>query len=419
MCQQESSGTSQDNHAEAGHGTSSDEAFPWDVGAFDAHCHPTDTMSSITSIASMRAHILTIMATRSEDQDLVDSVAKSHGIRTRAALASADPADGRVVPSFGWHPWFSYQLYDDTLPKNDATYDSSSGDTASQKARHYAAVLTPEPESSFIASYPDPQPLSNFLEATRSRLQAHPLALVGEVGMDRAFRLPNAWLPEEHSARDEGLTPGGREGRHLSRHRVKIEHQAAVLKAQLRLAGELGRAASVHGVQAPGLLFDLLQSLWRGHERKVTPRRLRRMVAPGAEDFSDSSEDEDEAGGHGAGGGGGASAKPFPPRICLHSFSGPVELMQQYLSQKIPVRFFFSFSAVINLSTAGLERKFPEVVRACPDDQLLIESDLHCAGEEMDHAIERMYRKVCEIKGWTLQEGIEKIRRNYEEFIFG
>jgi hypothetical protein len=49
----------------------------------------------------------------------------------------------------------------------------------------------------------------------------------------------------------------------------------------------------------------------------------------------------------------------------------------------------------------------------------LIESDLHVAGERMDGMLEEMYRKVCEIKGWGLREGTEKIRRNYEEFIFG
>jgi len=357
------------------------------------------------------------MATRSEDQDLVDSVAKEQGIQNQTALTSANRTEGRVVPAFGWHPWFSYQLYDDTLPAKEATYDPSAADRASQKNRHYNAVLAPAPTPSFIDSHPDPQPLSSFLDATRSRLQRHPLGLVGEIGLDRAFRLPNAWTRDEHSARDEGLTPGGREGRHLSPYRVKVAHQTAVLEAQLRLAGELGRAASVHGVQAPGVLFDLLQSLWKGHEREVTPRKLRRKVAPGAEDFEDWSEDE---GGDGESTRGRSIApKPFPPRICLHSFSGPVELLRQYLSRPVPVRFFFSFSVVVNLSTPGGERRFLEVVHACPDDQLLVESDLHFAGKDMDLALEQMYRKICDIKGWSLQEGVAKIRRNYEEFIFG
>lgn len=421
MCQQQQSHSSRSESkvAAAEDSTRSDEPFPWDGGVFDAHCHPTDTMSSIASIPGMRARTLTIMATRSQDQDLVASVASQHGIQSRAALTSASQTDGRVVPAFGWHPWFSYQLYDDALPAGKATYNPSSEDKASQKAGHYRAVLNPEPDPSFIASLPDPAPLSSFLSATRSRLQAHPLALVGEVGLDKIFRLPEAWADRERKREDDGLTAGGREGRRLSPHNVGMAHQAGVLRAQLRLAAELGRAVSVHGVQAPGVLFDLLQSTWKGHER--LSRRERRMVAAGAEDFSESSADEDE----GEGGSSGerrettARAKPYPPRICLHSFSAPVEVMKQYLNPSIPARIFFSFSVVVNLSTAGGEKRFPEMIRACPDDQLLIESDVHCAGEDMDHYLEQMYRKVCEIKGWTLQEGVERVRKNYEEFIFG
>ena len=55
----------------------------------------------------------------------------------------------------------------------------------------------------------------------------------------------------------------------------------------------------------------------------------------------------------------------------------------------------------------------------CPDDRILVESDLHVAGEAMDAALEAMYGKVCEVKGWELEEGIRRIGKNYEEFIFG
>lgn len=414
MCPHPQSGTPQvhTNLAAQDDSNGPKEAFPWEGGAFDAHCHPTDTMPSIKNISGMRAQTFTLMSTRFEDQDLVDSVAKELGILNRGALDPANRTDGRVVPAFGWHPWFSYLLYDDSLPAKDATYDSSSADREAQKSRHYNIVLAPPPCPEFVNALPDPQPLSDFVQATRSRLEAHPLGLVGEVGLDRVFRLPNAWTQDEHSARDEGLTPGGREGRLLSPYRVRMAHQRNVLRAQLRLAGEMGRPASVHGVQAPGLLFDLMHSLWKGHEREVVSRRAQKRVAPGAEDFSDSSEDED-----------GVKPlfkpKPFPPRVCLHSFSGPVQVMEQYLGRTVPVRFFFSFSTVVNLSTPWGEGRFLEAVRTCPDDLILVESDLHYAGEDMDVALEQMYRRICDIKGWSLEEGVAKIRRNYEEFLFG
>lgn len=390
------------------------EPFPWDIGVFDAHCHPTDTMSSIADIPSMSARILTVMSTRAQDQDLVPSVASSHGIHDSTALTSTSESN-RILPAFGWHPWFSYQLFDDSLSPDKATYTPSSSPTEA-RINHYKSVLVPPPDDDFISSLPDPTPLSTYLHQVRSRLETHPLALVGEVGLDKGFRLPVPWTEPEHSARDPALTPGGREGRWLSPHRVSMPHQTNILLAQLRIAGELGRACSVHGVQAHGVLFDALCSLWKGHEKEVVPKRKQKLVAQGAEDWGD---DSDERGERTPECRLVVAPKPFPPRICLHSFTGPVQVLRQYLHPSIPARIFFSFSVAINLATEGGASKFPDVVKACPDDRILVESDLHVAGDRMDAMLEEMYRRICEIKGWGLRDGVERIRQNYEEFVFG
>ncbi|EGS21161.1 endodeoxyribonuclease-like protein [Thermochaetoides thermophila DSM 1495] len=429
----------------------SNTPFPWHIGLFDAHCHATDTMSSIPLIHSMRARGLTIMATRSQDQALVAEVAAEHGVSNREALSAETEGKGKgkgkVVPAFGWHPWFSYQLYDDSLPE----WASSAGPlTGEMKEKHYGSVLQPEPDKKFITALPDPIPLSQFISQTRGFVQylqaAGKPVLIGEVGLDKAFRIPWPWgfhppsqgqgspspNNEDDGKGEEGtMTPGGREGRMLSPYHVRMGHQQAVLRAQLRLAGELGVPVSVHGVQVHGVLHDVLAGLWKGFEKEVVSRRKMKMVAPGAEDYFSSSEDEDYDYSDDDGALGrkvkpkleknpkSYVPKPFPPRICLHSYSSSPQMLTQYIHPAVPAEVYFSFSTAINLSTAGGASKFPEVVRACPDDRILVESDLHVAGEEMDRALEDICRRVCEVKGWELEDGVRRLRGNWERFVFG
>ncbi|KAI0457807.1 hypothetical protein F5B21DRAFT_74009 [Xylaria acuta] len=404
------------------------EPFPWDAGVFDAHCHPTDTMASLKSIPAMKARVLTVMSTRSQDQELVCEVAYNHGVHDGRTLLSPSlplTEQDRIVPSFGWHPWFSYQLYDDKA--SNPTYDG----TPAGKIAHYDQVLAPAPSSkdvSFSKGLPEPQPLSGFLEETRRRLEKFPLALIGEVGLDKAFRLPTAWTSAEEDSREGGLTPGGREGRRLSPYRVQMTHQAAILRAQLELAGRMARPVSVHGVQAHGILYDTIASCWKGHEKEVLSRRQKRQIATGAEDFSD---DTDEDSDHdptldkrdtppkpAADNDKKVGPQNFPPRICLHSYGGHVEQLKMYIHPKVPAKVYFSFSIAINWSTGGGE-KTEEAVRAIPDDRLLIESDLHMAGEQMDSSLEEVCRHICDIKGWDLREGLEILGKNWREFVFG
>jgi len=401
------------------------EPFPWDLGLYDAHCHPTDVMSSIDRIPAMKARALTIMATRAQDQEQVALVGNSNGITTREEFSTATK---KVIPAFGWHPWFSHQLLDsvneyDSLPTRDA------GALGELKRRHYAKVLSPTPNDDFIAHLPAPILLSEFIAETKGRLQAHPSALVGEIGLDKAFRLPEKWTPKHETNRDTTLTPGGREGRRLSPYAVDMEHQKAILKAQLNLAGEMMRPVSIHGVAAHGILYDAIASTWKGHEKEVISSRERKLIAPHAEDWT-SAEDEDDEDDF------SSSQRilkkkpkvpkskeikpmPFPPRICLHSYTGSHDFAAQYLKKHIPVTIYFSFSCCVNLTSKSVAAKLEDVLRVVPDDRVLVESDLHIAGDEMDQELEKIARLVCKIKGWDLRKGVEKLASNYEAFIFG
>lgn len=384
--------------------------FPWDIGVYDAHCHPTDTMASIASIPTMKTTTLTIMATRGEDQELVQQTAKSlNGYKDSAR-------EDRIVPAFGWHPWFSHQILDDTQ-----------SDNPQQKDAHYSAVLTPSPseDPEFIKRLPQPKLLSTLIAETRERLERFPSALVGEVGLDKSFRLPGAWTQQDLDNRDEEITPGSREGRRLSPYKVKIDHQRLVLKAQLQLAGEMQRAVSVHSVQSHGAVLEVLKELWKGYERKVLSRREREKLqdAEGAisedeEEYEDRREKHRTTTNNTRKLANSQRPLPFPPRICMHSYSGPIEPIRQFLQKSNPSDVYFSFSAVINFS--GLSaRKVSDVIKALPAERILIESDLHIAGSQMDKLLEDAARQICEVRGWELREGVQQLADNWRRFVFG
>ena len=379
--------------------------FPWHLGVYDAHCHPTDTVSSLDKIPSMKTSALTIMATRAQDQDLVADFAKKLAI-TRKSIQNPDQGS-RIVPAFGWHPWFSYQIYDDLHINSEQNKEQS------RKKAHYQNVILPSPsDESFLGSLPQPRPLSYLLKQLRNHLEQYPLSLVGEIGLDRAFRIPDTEAMQADFQPDPSLTPGGREGRRLSEYRVNMAHQRKILTTQLNLAGELQRAVSVHGVAAHGMVFDTIRDTWRGHERAILSKRAQKRRA--SVDATHIPEIE------GLQGGGEIcqpTSLPFPPRICLHSYSGPPETVKQYSHSSVPATVFFSFSHLVNFSNSS--NKAVDVIKLLPDDRILVESDLHAAGDNMDDLMEAVTKRICQIKGWSLAHGVTQLASNWKHFIFG
>ena len=379
--------------------------FPWHLGVFDAHCHPTDTVPSLNDIARMKTRALTIMATREQDQRLVAEFADKLGVTNDVipALESTDLSEksrGYIIPAFGWHPWFSHHVFVDDKDGPPSKFD------------HYRTAISPSPgDDDFIATLPDPRSLSTLLDQTRNYLQRYPHAIVGEIGLDRAFRIPGNETAKGYE-RDPALTPGGREGRQLSNFRVNMQHQRRVLRAQLDVAAEMQRPVSVHGVAAHGMVFETIRGTWQGYERQTLSKRerKRRASVDAAHELDKKSEADEQSSDTDC-------PKPFPPRICLHSFSGPADTMRQYLHPSVPAIIFFSFSHLVNFSSTS--SKAIAVIQAIPDDRILAESDLHAAGERMDSLLEDVIRKICQIKDWTLEDGLKQLRLNWLHYVFG
>ncbi|ORY87750.1 hypothetical protein BCR37DRAFT_390276 [Protomyces lactucae-debilis] len=340
---------------------------------YDAHCHPTDTISSIDGIASLEAVGLCIMATRESDQELVG----------QTAIKFSD----KVIPAFGIHPWFVHNIYDD---RNSVERPD--------KAEHFRGVIKPEPDADFIASLPDLVPLSSVLASISQNLEEQPLAMVGEVGVDKSFRIPDRNQPRQDSNRS-----------HLSKYKTGLEHQSLILKAQLTLAGKYQRACSIHGVQAHGLLFDQISSLWAGHElpskssiKKGVARK--KQAGDGDQVFQFPRNPFTSE----------ADMCWFPPRICLHSFSGNRETVFSWINPRIPANIFFSFSQVVN----GRYDRWAEVVDSIPDDRLLIESDYHDC-RSIDKSLEEALQFVAQAKGWTTDEARVILKKNWHSFVYG
>ena len=316
-----------------------------------------------------------------------------------------------VVPAFGWHPWFSHEVYDDRESKGQM-----------DAVEHYKSVLTPGPEDlSFLNALPLPTSLTRYLTETEQRLLNSPLALVGEVGLDRAFRLPELPSPKgpagERSGKSGGsaeeYTAGSREGRPLSPFRVNMEHQKMILRAQLDLAAKMNRAVSLHSVQAHGVVFDLLRDMWKGHEKPSKREKKKLQTVEQGAQRGDASAGLSE--GHKS-----QDHLPYPPRVCMHSYSGPPDALKQFFNPKVPTDFYFSFSTAINFPDSRVSTdKATRVIELVPDDRILIESDLHCAGETMDGLLQDIILRVCDIKQWPLAEGAERLKQNWIKFAFG
>ncbi|KAF8204025.1 TatD DNase family Scn1 [Pholiota molesta] len=293
----------------------------------DVHCHPTDAPGGVSD-ASMERLGITIcaMATMQSDQDKVK------------ALALRFPE--KVVPCFGYHPWFSHLISTapPSLPIDKETHYRSLffSDSANPKKSDADEAQFQQ----LLHALPDPRPLLSVIDEVRANLTSFPNAMLGEVGVDRVFR-----VPIDYAASPRVLTP----------FHIPLGHQLAVLQAQMEMAVELGRNISVHSVKAQQATIDLL-----GAMKKKYGARWNQLS------------------------------------VDMHSCGFSAQSWRDV--EKKHENAFLSLSTVINFSHANHRALIAE----CSPDRLLVESDYNdvemCTPQTWD-----MIKIVAEVKGWPIE----------------
>lgn len=243
------------------------------------------------------------MATRTNDQSLVAELGERHGVeydpklqevsRKRRKMRAEHDAMEAIAcfgeqyavlhimslanacfRGTGYHPWFSHLL---SLAEPSKT---------PSKREHYRQIFLPALTSkqfseqereldSILPDLPNPVSFSPLLQELRQNIlaakeQGH-LVMLGEVGLDKSFRVPYPHHSQRQSAdngsikqaEDDIATSGAEElashtkqqfpKKVLTPFRPSMEHQLKLLKMQMEVAIELGVNVSLHSVQCQGI----------------------------------------------------------------------------------------------------------------------------------------------------------------------
>lgn len=336
----------------------------------DVHCHPTDTDIPDGFPDDLQITICA-MSNRTRDQPLVrdiatrcpDKVIPAFGKCARISVGIHKPGkspDSDVLMDtrcIGYHPWWSHQI---ALTKPVS------------KRKHYESLLLrPSPSEEDLAVFekvlenqPEPRLLDDILSEVRKNLLDFPNALLGEVGLDRALRVPH----------DFDATP-----RILSPFTVPLDHQLKILEAQLELAVELKRNVSIHSVKAHDATLKLFE----------------RMAKKFGNEFWDVSVDM-----HSCGFSGqmwkeievrfrGKLVQPF----CLRALASTRHHQKKYCN------VFISPSAIYNTRSESHKK----LIEAVSPNRLLIESDYNTMSEVTSQTV-KILNTVSEIKGWPIEQ---------------
>lgn len=229
-----------------------------------------------------------------------------------------------VERCFGVHPWYSH-LY--CVRKSD-------------RRSHYETVLEwrdPGEFEQLLAQLPEPVELDEYIGREFDESQ---VTGVGEIGLDKLFRLP-----------ENGFYVQG-SGARLTRVKVRMSHQIEIFQRMCQLACQHKKPVSLHVVKCHGVLFDLCV-------RELLPTK--------------------------------------EVKVCLHSYTGSLQTLSDSWLRRFPEsRIFVSISQYINFRT---DEAGAELVKALPKGCLLTETDYPIdvePAEQLKAQLQQVCEKMCQ-----------------------
>ncbi|KAF8983146.1 hypothetical protein BGZ46_010811 [Entomortierella lignicola] len=324
---------------------------------------------------------------------------------------------------------------------------------------------------------PEPRALEPALKELRRLLEEHPHAVLGEIGLDRTARVPEPINTRETEQKKttlaltsiqhqldlvrEQLKLAASLSRPVSFHCVQayghwhdfLIHEGKRLKqweidqgyyqTQIQKIHASGGTATISPISPSGV--RLSKKSTARLQREARDAAWERHVASTLQESSDEEdededdnedEEEDEAkrsktesnklldatnNNEGDSPGPMTTVVPIfeavlPPRLCMHSYGGSVNMMKAFVKMDHPPEIFFSFSILINGRLQ--DRKLKELILAVPEDRLLIESDHH-SHVQVDNLLVEMVHKIAEIRQWTIEDTVNKTARNWNRFVYG
>ncbi|GAA5961055.1 hypothetical protein JCM3765_006516 [Sporobolomyces pararoseus] len=305
----------------------------------DAHCHPGDDDNfDPQTFQSVTTGKFCVMSSSLSNQQSTKQVYQ------------ARPND--VIPCFGLHPWFSHSISfspPSSLPSREAHYTSLFPTSDSPDSLSLSYLLPHLPPVTSIET---------FLSELERDLLEYPTSLVGEIGLDKAFKLPHP--PSLISSHPDPLPKN-------SQFSTPIDHQARIVQVQIDLAIKLKKNVSLHSVRSTSDTVELLKTF---KTDKVGFQEI---------------------------------------YVCLHSFGGSAEAAKQI--QKNHPNVFFSFSTIIS----GRSPNFYKLLQSIEPERLLLESDFSKI-EQIDSQIWEIFEAVCKSRDWTVEETLTLLKKNWERF---